>query len=193
VKSSEPNSSKKARPKLPESSEEMKAWAAALATEAEGWPQVTTRPFFGFTALYRQKKIFGLLPRTRAMQAPNSLAFKLESPPVRVLTRLQQDPRVGAAEMRKARWFTFELTASADLRHALAWLGHDYEAAGKSKKYGWFRKDSQGLWIETALPYTIFERTFELAFFRTYGESIDSNTSSRTTAAPRRGCARHAL
>jgi len=136
VKSSEPNSLKKARPKLPESSEEMKAWSAALATEAEGWPQVTTRAFFGFTALYRWNKIFALLPRTRAMETPNSLAFKLESQHLRTLKRLQRDPRVGATEIQKARWFTFELTASADLHDALDWLGQAYEASGKGKKQG---------------------------------------------------------
>jgi hypothetical protein len=69
---------KPARPKLPKASEEMKAWSGALAAEVAGWPQVTTRAFFGFTALYRRDRIFALLPRTRAMATPNSLAFKLD-------------------------------------------------------------------------------------------------------------------
>ncbi|MGA8618598.1 MAG: hypothetical protein WB660_08800 [Candidatus Sulfotelmatobacter sp.] len=77
---SEPNKLRKGRPTLPEASEEMKAWSASLATEAAGWPQVTTRAFFGFTALYRRERIFALLPRTRALATSNSLAFKLESP-----------------------------------------------------------------------------------------------------------------
>ncbi len=136
MKSPDPTNLKSRRPKLAKASEEMKAWSAALTTETAGWPQVTARAFFGFTALYRRNRIFALLPRTRAMQTPNSLAFKLESPPVRMFTRLQQDPRVGATEMQKTRWFTFELTTSADLRHALDWLGEAYEAAGKSKKRG---------------------------------------------------------
>jgi predicted DNA-binding protein (MmcQ/YjbR family) len=114
----------------------MKGWSAALETETKGWPQVSTRAFFGFTALYRRNKIFALLPRTRAMQTPNSLAFKLESRRSQVLTQLQQDPRVGATEMQKAHWFTFELTTDADLSDALAWLGRAYEAAGKSEKQG---------------------------------------------------------
>lgn len=125
---------KRSRPKLPRASEEMKAWSAALAAEVAGWPQVTARAFFGFTAFYRRERIFVLLPRTRAMQTPNSLAFKLEPPNSRSLSRLQQDPRVGATEMQKARWFTFELSASADLRDALHWLEHAYDAAGKGKK-----------------------------------------------------------
>ena len=70
------------------------------------------------------------------METPSSLAFKLESPALRTVARLQQDTRVGATEMQKARWFAFELTTSADLRDALDWLGKAYEGAGKSKKQG---------------------------------------------------------
>jgi hypothetical protein len=114
----------------------MKAWSAALAAEVAGWPQVTTRAFFGFAALYRRDRIFALLPRTRAMGTPNSLAFKLESPPSLIVTKLQQDRRVRATEMQKARWFMFELTTRPDLRDALDWLGQAYEAAGKGKKQG---------------------------------------------------------
>jgi hypothetical protein len=119
------------RPKLLKISEQMKAWSAALASEVEGWPQVSARAFFGFTALYRRDKIFALLPRTRGMETANSFAFKLESLAPRLLARLRQDPRIGSTEMQKARWFTFELTADQDLRQALDWLGRAYEAAGK--------------------------------------------------------------
>ena len=120
------------RPKLPKVSEQMKAWSAALVSEVGGWPQITKRSFFGFTALYRGGRIFALLPRTRGMEAANSLAFKLELPAARLLARLRQDPRVGSTQMQKARWFTFELTADQDLRQALDWLACAYEAAGKS-------------------------------------------------------------
>jgi hypothetical protein len=125
-----------ARPKLPKASEEMKAWSAALAAETVDWPQVTTGSFFGFTALYRRDRIFALLPRTRALETPNSLAFKLESAGSQIRTRLQQDSRVGATEMRKARWFAFALTTAADLRDALEWIGQAYQEAGKSKRQG---------------------------------------------------------
>ncbi len=122
---------KSKRPKLPAVSEQMKEWSAALAAEIGGWPWVTARAFFGFTALYRRAKIFALLPRTRGMETANSLAFKLESPAPRLLAQLQQDPRIGSAQMRKARWFTFELTADKDLRDALDCLARAYEAAGR--------------------------------------------------------------
>jgi len=122
--------------KSPKVSEESKAWAAALATEVGAWPQVASRSFFGFTALYRRRTIFGLLPRTRGVRTPNSLAFKLESPVPRVRILLEQDPRVGATQVQKARWFTFELATDADLRDALYWLGQAHKAVGKLKESG---------------------------------------------------------
>jgi hypothetical protein len=68
------------------------------------------------------------------METPNSLAFKLESPPRRIRTRLQQDSRIGAAEVQKARWFNFELTIASDVRDALGWIDQAYVAAQQSKK-----------------------------------------------------------
>jgi hypothetical protein len=127
---------KGSRPKLPKASEAMKAWSAALAAEVGGWPQVTALAFFGFTALSRRDRIFALLPRTRAMETPNSLAFKLESPAPKVRTLLEQDPRVGATEMQKARWFTFELATDADLRDALHWLGMAHKGVLTGQKRG---------------------------------------------------------
>lgn len=120
---------KAARPRLPVASEQMKAWATALAAEITTWPQVSTRVFFGFTALYRRQKIFAILPRTRAMGTPNTLAFKLEFPTRHLRARLSRDSRVGMTRMRAARWQTFELSSDADLHDALDWLGRAYEAS----------------------------------------------------------------
>jgi hypothetical protein len=97
------------------------------------WPQVKARSFFGFTALYRRERIFALLPRTRAMETPNSIAFKLEALSPRVLARLQSDPRFRVTQMHKARWFAFELTKTTDLRDAMDWLGQAHETAGKTR------------------------------------------------------------
>ena len=122
------------RPQLPGISEQMKAWSAALTGELSAWPQTAARPFFGFTALYRNHSIFALLPRTRSIETANSLAFKLENPAASVRARLKNDSRIGSTEMQKARWFTFELSADADLRVALDWLGQAYETVGQRKK-----------------------------------------------------------
>jgi hypothetical protein len=116
------------RPMLPAISEQMKAWCAALAGEVAGWPQVTTRAFFGFTAVYRENAIFGILPRTRGMETANALAFRLDTPTAALRARLEKDLRIGSAEIKKARWFSFELSADSDLHDALAWLGRAYAA-----------------------------------------------------------------
>ncbi len=128
------NPAKSSRPKLPAVSEEMKAWSAALATELGGWPQISLRSFFGFTALYRKDKIFAALPRTRGWGTANSLAFKLECATPGRRSRIERDPRIGFTLMGKTRWFTFELSSDADLHDALDWLGRAYEAAGQRKK-----------------------------------------------------------
>lgn len=127
---------KSSPPNLPKVSEQMKAWSAALADEVAGWPKVSTRPFFGFTALYRGDKMFAALPRTRGWESATSLAFKLEAPSSVVSARLQKDPRirVWSANVERARWFSFELASDADLHGALDWLGRAYDAAAKGAK-----------------------------------------------------------
>jgi hypothetical protein len=126
------------RPKLPKVSEEMKVWSAALGDEVAGWPQVSTRPFFGFTALYRGDKMFAALPRTRGWESARSLAFKLETPASAVSARLKDDSRIRkwSGSPQKARWFAFELSCDTDLHDALDWLGLAHGAAAKSKKSG---------------------------------------------------------
>jgi hypothetical protein len=114
----------------------MKAWSAALADEVGGWPQVSARPFFGFTALYRRDKMFAALPRSRGWESANSLAFKLETHASAVSARLKSDShiRVWSNSRQKARWFVFELCCDAELHDALDWLRLAYEASGKNKK-----------------------------------------------------------
>ena len=120
---------KTSRHSLPAISEEMKAWSAALEAELIEWPRVSGRSMFGFNALYRGKRIFAVLPRTRGVGNSNSLAFKLEGAGPRVLARLSKDPRVNSTMMRASRWFAFELCSQRDLKDALDWLGRAYEAA----------------------------------------------------------------
>ncbi|PYX66626.1 MAG: hypothetical protein DMG74_03445 [Acidobacteria bacterium] len=120
---------KRPRPKLPKISEEMKAWSAALATEVTTWPHVLTRPMFGMTALYRGKRIFAVLPRSRCLDLPNSLGLKLKSPSPRIRKIAQRDPHISFGDM-KACWWSFEMNSNEDIRLALEWLGRAYEAAG---------------------------------------------------------------
>jgi len=165
----------------------MKAWSAALSTELAGLPQVTARTFFGLTALYRRNTIFALLPRTRALETPNSLAFKLESTRRRIRTRLQHDPRVAATEMQKARWFRFELITGTDFGDALDGLGHAYEAAGKGKTAGLSSRKDPSTCDRDRIPVylTSNERSNQRQPCGTYGESVNSSTSFYAAASCR--------
>lgn len=112
----------------------MKAWSAALAGETADWPQLKARSFFGFTGLYRKDLMFAVLPRTRAFEHPDALAFRLETPTASLRRQLSDDPRVSAQEIRNPRWFAFTLSSDADLHDALEWLGRAHAAAVKIPK-----------------------------------------------------------
>lgn len=118
----------------PPISEEMKAWATALAAETADWPQLSQRSFFGFTALYRGEKIFAMLPRSKNLESANTIAFKIETPPANLRERLASDRRIGSFEQENARWHSFLLSSNADLHDALDWIGHAYTAGSKRKK-----------------------------------------------------------
>jgi hypothetical protein len=111
----------------------MKAWSAALEGELSKWPQVTTKSFFGFTALYRGDFMFAALPRTRSLETASAIAVRLEVRSAAVCARLEKDSRVTSAPMESARWFAFHLSSDRDLHDALDWVGLAYDAAGKKK------------------------------------------------------------
>jgi hypothetical protein len=121
---------KRPRPKMPQTSEEMKQWSAMLGNELITWPQVTTRPMFGLRGFYRGKKIFAALPVTRAIRNPNSLIFRIQPMPPNLLKRATKEPRIDTeSRIPSAKWFTFELNSEADFRDALWWLNQAYEHA----------------------------------------------------------------
>jgi len=120
---------KRPRSCFPPISEEMKAWAAGLKSDVETWPQVTTRAMFGFTACYRRDTIFALLPKSRAVEVSNALAFKLLSTSQQLRHRIERDSRIGFAELQKARWFTFVLSCDGDVHDALEWLSRAHRQA----------------------------------------------------------------
>ena len=122
------------REKSPPVSEQMKAWSTALAAELVDWPQVTQKSFFGFTALYRGKTMFGLLPRTRSIFKSNALAFCVKSANRSTRTLLEKDRRISAFDKDKTRWFTFELCGDSDLHDALDYLGRAFDATSIRKK-----------------------------------------------------------
>jgi hypothetical protein len=115
------------RPKMPPVSEEMKQWSAMLKTELLGWPQVTSKPMFGMSGIYRRKKIFAALPVTRGFGTPSSIIFRFDPVPAALNQRAIKEPRITLG----TRWFSFEIGSTEDLRDALWWLNQAYEAAKK--------------------------------------------------------------
>jgi predicted DNA-binding protein (MmcQ/YjbR family) len=65
------------------------------------------------------------------METANALAFRIEAPGVKLRTRIEEDPRIRSAEMKKAQWFSFELSSDSDLHNALDWLSQAYESVTK--------------------------------------------------------------
>jgi hypothetical protein len=115
------------RPKMPPVSEEMKQWSAMLKAELIGWPQVTSRPMFGMSGIYRRKKIFAALPVTRGFDTPSSIIFRFDPMSADLNQRALKEPRITPG----TRWFSFEIKSTEDLRDALWWLNQAYEAAKK--------------------------------------------------------------
>jgi hypothetical protein len=118
------------RPKLVPISEEMKQWSATLEHELSGWPEVSSRPMFGFLSFYHKKAIFAALPHTRAAGTPNSFMFRFASMPASLQQKASQAPQIRLEERSPAaKWYIFELSSVRDLRDALWWLNQAYECA----------------------------------------------------------------
>jgi len=113
-------------------SEDMKQWSGLLASELNSWPGITTRSMFGFLFFYRKGTVFAALPQTRGFSSSSSLIVKFNPMPPGLLKRAQTDPRMDTNTRVPGKgWFSFELSSEADMRDALFWLNHAYEAAAK--------------------------------------------------------------
>lgn len=120
----------RARHKFPVISEQMKEWSAMLQGELSSWPAITTKSMFGFLFFYRRGVVFAALPRTRGFDSPSSLVFKLPPLPPSLRKRAEADARMTVGHKATSKgWFSFELRSESDLRDALFWLHHAYEAA----------------------------------------------------------------
>ena len=86
---------------------------------------------FGLNGLYRGRKIFAVLPRTRAMDAADSIAFRFSTRSQRIATRMRNDKRI-VAPTADAKWISFMIESDSDIHDALNWLGLAYREAGKS-------------------------------------------------------------
>jgi len=129
------NTERRPRPKLPRIPEEMQQWSQLLLHEILGWPDVSSRPMFGMTAVYRGNAIFGVLPRTRAMDTPCSVSFKILRRNPRLKKRLETDPHI-LPSTRDAKWVSFELQSGDDLPDAIRWFAQAYRLATKAGQTG---------------------------------------------------------
>lgn len=107
----------------------MKQWSALLGAELLTWPGVTTKPMFGFVSYYRGRIIFAALPKTRALNSASSIIFKLRRGAPGLLAELRRDSRAGVSGKGMAGWQSFEISSTADLKDALAWLDRAYRTA----------------------------------------------------------------
>jgi len=127
------------RPKLTRVSEEMKRLAELLEAEMLAWPNVTSRPMFGLNGIYRGSNIFAVLPRTRAMDVPDSIAFRLLKRPRNIIDELRNDERI-VASTAEAKWISFAMESDSEIHAALKWLALAYRQAVKTKTETRFRK-----------------------------------------------------
>lgn len=125
------NPERRPRPKLPSIPEEMRQWSDLLLHEILGWPDVSSRPMFGMTAVYRGNAIFGALPRTRAMDTRYSVSFKILSRNSSLKKRLEADHRI-LSSTRDAKWISFELQSGDDLPDAIRWFTRAYRLTAKA-------------------------------------------------------------
>lgn len=86
---------------------------------------------FGLTGLYHNGKIFAVLPRTRTMDTPNSIAFRLLKRSGDVTEKMKNDERV-IIPTPEAKWISFIVESESDIHDALQWLAHAYGEAVKS-------------------------------------------------------------
>jgi hypothetical protein len=110
----------------------MRQWSALLASELNSWPDIATKSMFGLLSFYRKRKIFAALPQTRGFTSSSSLIVKFNPMPPALLKRAHADPRMDTNTRVPGKgWFSFELNSQTDVRDALFWLNHAYEAAAK--------------------------------------------------------------
>jgi hypothetical protein len=82
--------------------------------------------------LYRSGSIFAALPRTRAMDTPDSIAFRLPKRSNRITAQLREDERI-ISPAPDASWISFVIGSDSDIHDALNWLALAYRAAAKNR------------------------------------------------------------
>ena len=86
---------------------------------------------FGLVGLYHNKRIFAALPRTRTMDTPNSIAFRLPKRSAKVNESMKNDERLIRPTVT-AKWISFIIESESDIHDALQWLALAYREAIKN-------------------------------------------------------------
>jgi hypothetical protein len=112
----------------------MQHWSAIIETEIRSWPEVTTKPMFGFESYYRVGRIFAAIPRTRGFGTPSSFMLKFDPMPAALFLRAQKESRLNLSTRVSGKgWFGFELTSGDDIRDALWWLAQAHDCIRQSR------------------------------------------------------------
>lgn len=110
----------------------MEQFASLLTTEILTWPNTSSKPMFGMTALYRGRVMFAAVPRSKTLFTRDSVMFKLAKPPSPAVYNLENDCRIVTGG-KTHKWYGFEMTEPEDLRDALNWfaIAYDHAIPGK--------------------------------------------------------------
>ena len=111
----------------------MRRICALLGEELESFPEVSTKPMFGFLGYYRDGVIFAALPKTKALGSPNSVIFKVNAAPKAVLGRMEKDPRITISSHGMKGWHSLEISEEHDIAAAQRWLTEAWRYAHKEK------------------------------------------------------------
>jgi TfoX/Sxy family transcriptional regulator of competence genes len=125
---------KASRPEMFRTTDEMRRIAVMLGAELESFDDVTAKPMFGLIGYYRDRVIFAALPKTRALGSANSLIFKLNAAPERLLARARQDPRITTSQKGMKGWQTLEISSERDIGDAQRWLLEAWRYAVKLER-----------------------------------------------------------
>jgi len=127
------------RPVFQHPSEQMRAWAAALAYELSAWPGVTLKRAFGMTMVYRGATVFAALPGTRSLHTSDAILLKFAHESAALKKKIDSDPRIQKTELERTnspkhgsgegrKWRVFAMRLDSDLHSALEWLLEAFEA-----------------------------------------------------------------
>lgn len=119
-------------------SEAGRRWAAAIQSELEEWPEVTSKRAFGMVMVYRGEVVFAALPGTRALYEEDAVLIKFARETPALLKRIaaekcfskgtmQQSEKKRAGESRK--WRIYLLREDRDAREVVEWLAQAYKLA----------------------------------------------------------------